>query len=297
MQTRESFLGFPLFQGRPLIRLAVAGMALGLTACNSYMPAGPVLTETVWAVTADHRLIKFSANQPQKVLESRPLLGLLGNDVVVGMDFRVARGVLYALAQSGRLYTVNTATGALQPVAASAAAVPLAGRAVGMDFNPTVDRIRVVNEAGQNFRLHPETNAVVATDPNVAYDAADARAGQVPQLVAAAYTYNAKNEKITTNYAIDRAAGALVTQGSREGVEPLVSPNTGRLFTVGPLGVGPLQDASFDISDVKNTALAAWSTAAQPRTNLYHLNLSTGQARPLGMVADGGVLRGLAIEP
>ncbi len=271
--------------------------SLGVVAgCATPEPVGPAMTETVWAVTADHQLIKFNAGQPQRVLDTKPLNGLPAGESVVGIDFRVARGVLYALTQSGRLYTVSTVSGSLTPVAASAS-VTIKGRVTGMDFNPTVDRIRVVNETGQNLRLHPETNAVVATDPDVAYAPGDARAGQVPQLAAAAYTYNTRNDKLTTNYAIDRAAGTLVTQGTREGVEPAVSPNTGRLFTVGDLGAGPLQDVSFDISDVKNTALAAWTTAAQPRTQLYQIDLSSGQARRIGTVAGGAVLRGLAIEP
>jgi hypothetical protein len=33
-----------------------------------------------------------------------------------------------------------------------------------VDFNPTVDRIRLVTDSGQNLRLHPELGTVVATD-------------------------------------------------------------------------------------------------------------------------------------
>ena len=36
----------------------------------------------------------------------------------------------------------------------------------GFDFNPTVDRIRVVNDAGFNLRLHPDTGVIVDSDPN-----------------------------------------------------------------------------------------------------------------------------------
>ena len=78
-----------------------------------------------------------------------------------------------------------------------------------------------------------------------------------PKLAAAAYTYNKQNDKLTTNYAIDRAAGTLVTQGSVEGVQPVVSPNTGLLRSVGPLGTGPLDAAALDTADTDNTALAA----------------------------------------
>jgi hypothetical protein len=36
-----------------------------------------------------------------------------------------------------------------------------------LDFNPTVDRIRLVTASGQNLRLHPELGTVVATDGSI----------------------------------------------------------------------------------------------------------------------------------
>ena len=134
-------------------------------------------------------------------------------------------------------------------------------------------------------------------DPALAYAAGDANAGKTPQVVGAAYTYNQRDDKLTTNYAIDRALGALVTQGSVEGVAPVVSPNTGRLFTVGPLGLGPLQDASLDITDVGNHAFLAARTASNGRTRLYRVDLASGRPRLLGTIGDGAALRGLAVAP
>lgn len=119
----------------------------------------------------------------------------------------------------------------------------------------------------------------------------------MPRIVAAAYTYNKKDSKLTTNYAIDADQGTLVRQGSLEGVEPVVSPNLGRLTTVGALGVGPLRDASFDISDLSNRALAVLRTASDARSRLYGIDLSTGRATLLGTVGDGAPLVGMAIEP
>jgi hypothetical protein len=69
------------------------------------------------------------------------------------------------------------------------------------------------------------------------------------------------------------------------------------LRTVGPLGLGPLVDASFDISDVRNAALLAARTSPQAPTVLYRVDLDTGRASALGVVGDGAPLRGLAIVP
>lgn len=257
-------------------------------------PMGPLRKETVFAVTDAAELIRFNAGQPQQVLARVALQGLPAGDRLVGIDYRVSRGVLFALSASGRLYTLNTGTGQLSPVG-SGAPVALTGQAVGFDFNPAADRIRVVTDSGLNLRLHPETGAVAATDPAVRYADGDVRAGKAPRLAGAAYTYNKTNDKLTTNYAIDREAGNLLTQGSVEGLQPAISPNTGLLFTVGPLGTGAVDDAAFDIADTSNAALAA--LRQNGRTRLYLVDLASGRATVLGTVGDGRALWGMAIEP
>lgn len=262
----------------------------------------------VLAVTATHELIAFHANAPAQLLERRSLTGLAAGERLVGIDFRVARGVLFALAHSGRLYTLDTATGALQPVGTppAGAAFMLQGEVFGMDFNPAADRIRVASSAGQNLRLHPDTGALVDGDPAaqgvqpdapLRYAPADVNAGRPPRIAGVAYTYHPSDSQLTTNYAIDAGLGVLVMQGSREGATPVESPNAGQLRTVGPLGLGPLADVAFDIADLDNTALAAARTRADAATRLYRIDLASGAARMLGTVADGAPLLGMAIEP
>lgn len=288
-------------------RLALPLAALlTLAACASAPePEGPPRKETVLAVTQDHQLIRFNAGQPRRILERKPLQGLPAGDHLVGIDFRVARGVLYGLSRQGLLFTIDTATGRLTRVGNQPLALPLGGTEVGFDFNPAADRIRVVS-GSLNLRLHPDTGAVVdgdATTPGMqpdaplAYAPGDGGAGLTPDLVAAGYTYNQQDEKLTTNFALDRARGTLVMQGSREGVPPVVSPNTGRLATVGPLGLGVFADAAFDISDRSNAAYAAIRVRADGPTQLFVIDLASGRAERVGTVDAGGPLRGLAIEP
>ncbi|EHL22409.1 hypothetical protein KYG_12956 [Acidovorax sp. NO-1] len=282
----------------------VAGVAL--TGCATAPAPETSQRELVVAVTDSHELITFNAAQPAQILERRPVTGLPAGERLVGIDFRVARGVLYALSQAGRLYTLDIPTGALRPVGAAPAIVALKGTSFGFDFNPAADRIRVVSNTGQNLRLHPDTGAAVdgdaalegvQPDPSLRYAWSDANAGRTPDIVGAAYTYNTQDSKLTTNYAIDRALGVLVMQGSREGTTPVVSPNTGQLRTVGSLGLPPLTDVAFDISDVDNTALIAVRTAADRQTRLHLVDLRTGTTRPLGTVGEGAALLGMAIEP
>jgi Domain of unknown function (DUF4394) len=272
----------------------VVSAAALLTACASTSePAGEPRPETVYAVTDAAELIRFNAGRPQHIEQRLPLQGLRPGDRLVGIDFRVARGVLFALSASGRLYTVDTSTARLSAVG-SGAPVALQGQRFGVDFNPVADRVRVASDSGQNLRLHPDTGALAATDPAVQLPAT--RTGAAPVVVAgAAYTYNKRDDKLTTNYAIDIANGWLLTQGSREGVQPVVSPNTGVLAVVGELGTGALEDAAFDIADTNNAALAALRSGG--RTRLFALDLDTGRARLLGTVGDGRALWGLAIAP
>lgn len=282
---------------------------LGLCAAAFAVPAFAQTTLDkirLYAVSESHQLIAVSAAEPQKITRSVTLYGLAPNERILGIDYRVAYGVMFALGSSGRVFTVDVDSGALKPVGDAPFALALEGTRFGFDFNPAADRIRIVSDRGQNLRAHPETGALVDFKPDteglqpdgaLAFTSDDANAGRTPRVIAAAYTYNNDNEKLTTNFAIDGELGALVRQGSVEGVEPVVSPNSGQLSTVGALGVAGISDAHFDISDVTNTALAALSTRAAPAPTLYRIDLATGQASAIGTIGNGEPLRGIAIEP
>lgn len=294
-------------------RLALAALATACVALLAPMHAAAadgLDTLTLHAVTRSpgqpQALIRFSAAAPGEVQARVALSGLVEHEQVIGIDYRVAYGVLFALTDAGRLYTLDPASGVATPVGDHAFAVTPAGKVFGFDFNPAADRIRIVSDHRQNLRAHPESGALVdarpdeaglQTDAPLTYAEGDPHAGSVPQVAAAAYTYNQRDEKLTTNYAIDIATGALIRQGSLEGAEPVVSPNLGLLFTVGSLGVDGLRDAHFDISDVSNTALAALASAAEAGYRLYLIDLDSGRATPIGVIGDGEPLAGLAIEP
>lgn len=273
--------------------VGVCMMVLALAGCASAPGTAPqAASGSLWLVTPGNELLQVAAEAPQKVRQRTPLKGLAAQETLVGIDFRVARGVLYGLSSRGQLYTIDTATGVATAVGE---AVPLPhGSRFGVDFNPVADRIRVVSDAGSNQRRHPETGAVVAEDPALAWTGSTDNLPR-PMVVAAGYTYNVRDDKLTTNYAIDLATGALVIQGSREGELPVVSPNTGLLQRVGMLGIAPLADAALDISDVDNTAIAALQS--EGRTQLYRIDLETGRASALGAVGRGEAVTGLAIQP
>ena len=292
--------------------LALSSAAL-LAACGSTQKSetvGPAAKEEIVAVSVSNHLLRFNAGQPQQVRERKLLQGLRSGERIIGIDFRVARGELFALASSGQLYKIDLAQARAAAVGSPAALPSGEGAAAAtewaFDFNPTVDRIRVANNAGFNLRLHPDTGAVIDGDPaqagvqfdgSLTYDSTDKSAGKTARIVGAGYTYNKQNDKITTNYALDGELGTLVHQGTKEGVAPAVSPNTGRLFTVGSLGIGSFAHATFDISDVSPTAYAGVHNKGDKATRWHRVDLATGKASFIGTVGGGEPLVGAAIAP
>lgn len=274
--------------------LAVAGVLLALLVGTA--PGASAQTGssggTVYAVTASNQLVGFDQNSPGQVSSSVPVTGLASGEVLLGIDFRPATGQLYALGSASQVYTVDPASGTATAVGGPFAPA-LEGTAFGFDFNPTVDRIRVVSDTGQNLRLNPDTGAV-GTDPatgaatvdgRLAYASDDPNAGAQPGVVGAAYTNNVAGAASTVLYDIDANLGTLVTQ------DP---PNDGVLNTVGSLGFGTGYLVGFDIAASDGRALAA----LQPNgasSRLYAVDLSSGAATDLGAIGAGEAITGLAI--
>lgn len=276
--------------------------ATGTAQAQTLQAGQPPGNEVLFAVNDRGELLRFKAGNPRAILARKQIGGL--NEDVRGIDFRVSHGMLFVLGASGRLYTLDTATA--QATAVGEAPLALPAVETGFDFNPTVDRMRVALADGTNLRAHPVTGVQVDSDPkadgvqrdgSLVYASNDPHAGWPALINGVAYTYNQKNDKLTTNFAIDGARGTLVTMGSREGAEPVVSPNGGQVFTVGSLKTGPITGVSFDISDVHNSAYLAASRVGDTRTHLFRVNLDTGEARYVASVGKKERIRGLAIEP
>ncbi len=274
--------------------------------CSVSASAEIKMPTSVWALTAENQLINVNPSASETIKQSVTLTGLVEGDDIVGIDYRVAQGDMYALAQTGRIYMINTESGNASLIAGSAPVSYLAEGLYGFDFNPAADKLRVVGAGNLNLRLHPDTGAVIdfdkqteglQTDPKLAYDAKDINAGKTPDIVAAAYTYNQDDEKLTTNFAIDRTLDVLVMQGTKEGVKPSVSPNLGVLYTIGSLGLGDVIDATMDISDIDNVALGTLTLNDGQAPVLVQIDLQTGMATSLGKIGAGSSVKAFAIEP
>ena len=221
------------------------------------IPTNPV----AYAVSGTNNLLIFNPWQTSSLI-SNPITGLQMGESILGIDMRPATGQLFALGSTSRLYTINTANGAATIVGAGPFTPALTGTSFGFDFNPTVDRVRVVSNTGQNLRLNPITGTVAATDM-------DLNPG-MPAVDAVAYTNNFPGATTTVLYDIDYASDKLSMQNP---------PNNGELVAVGPLGVNVAAANGFDIGGASGNAYAIFSSDGS--TKLYAVNLTTGMATPI----------------
>lgn len=249
--------------------------------------------DIIFAVTTSNQLISFSSAAPGQILSSSPITGLQAGETLLTLDFRPKTAELYGIGATSRVYKIDTTTGVATAVSATPFTPGLSGVDFGSDFNPTVDRLRVVSDNNQNFRADPTTGAVLgAGDTLLFYDPSDSNTGQDPNIIASAYTNNYFGAAVTTLYGIDSTLDILARQGGVDGAAP--SANSGRLFTIGALGVDTTSVAGFDISP-NGTAFASLNSPSDTSSKLYTVDLSTGAASLLGTIGGPDAMRDIAV--
>ncbi|WP_426107411.1 DUF4394 domain-containing protein [Massilia sp. TSP1-1-2] len=259
--------------------LLAAAITLTLSACggsDDYQapatpvpPAPPVLdVGDAVVLSASGKLASFNLDAPATLRTNVAITGLQAGEVLLGIDFRPADGNLYGVGSTGRIYTLNPATGAAtvkSTMAADAAdtSAPFAsleGTEFGVDFNPAADRLRVIGSLGQSLRINVDTGATT-TDGAINGGAAGTA------INAAAYTNAFAGTANTTLFVIDARNGTLYTQNP---------PNNGTLTTPVSLGVSASIIGGFDI-DARNNQGYAVMTVGGAR-NLYAVNLAASAA-------------------
>jgi hypothetical protein len=233
------------------------------------IPTNPVAYSTDNA----NNLLIFDLNAAAFAV-TKPITGLQAGENILGIDMRPATGQLYALGSTSRLYTINMSSGVAAAVSAAPFATLLSGTSFGFDFNPTVDRIRVVSNTGQNLRLDPNTGLVAAIDGTL-------NPG-TPAVSAAAYTNSFAGATTTSLYVIDAGTDKLYIQ---------TPPNNGTLVEVGSLGINITADNGFDIGGRSGKAYGVFSIGSI--TKLYTLDLTTGLV--VGQVDFPAAAKGFAV--
>lgn len=260
--------------------LMTAPLAIALTCLAT---AGPAQGETLYALlnndpSVGQTLITFDSGT-RAVTSSVVLQTANTLSPLASIDVRPATGELYGFDGATRQqYKINPVTGALTTVGAPLTPADISAGGL-IDFNPTVDRIRLLGVADENRRLHPDTGAVVGVDGSLAYAVGDVNAGDNPNIRGIGYTNSFDGASSTTLFGIDVDNDVLVTQNP---------PNVGTLNTVGSLGIDLNTGlfgtfTSFDISG--DTGVAYLTDGGfGGASNFYTVNLTTGATTNLGTI-------------
>ncbi len=244
-------------------------------------PGAGVTSGDTFGLTSSGRLVTF--DRADASLDTAiAISGLQAGETVLGIDVRAGGatpGQLYALGSAGRVYVIDTTTGAAtfkSTLAADSsdttdAFTALAGTDYGVDFNPVTDRLRVVSDTGQNLRIDVDSGATI-TDTPLGGSAAP-RAG----VNGAAYSNAFADACRSTLYYVDAATDQLLSTAD---------PNGGAVSVVGALGVDATSASDLEIAtaaDGSNNANAVLIVGGVP--TLYTINLTTGAATSVAAVA------------
>ena len=230
----------------------------------------------IYGLTTNNSLVAFSTSGA--VVSGPAITGLGVGETAVAIDFRPFTGALYVLtrdgANVGRLYTVNTVSGAATSVALTGAALNLTG-SVAMDFNPAasagVNALRIMTGDEQNYRItFTASPATVIVDGSITTtNLASVALGT--NIMAAAYVNNRTGlpggggASGTTLYAIDSDTDSIYV------VNP---PNNGTLVSGQPLGININAVGGFDIATLNDRALGLFDVGGT--IGLYEVNLTNG---------------------
>ena len=275
--------GLGLVAGAPLV-YATSGYDRGYDRGSHY-------ELQIVGLTDDQRLVSFTETKPWRTRDLGRISGLVTDVSVVGIDYRPATGDLYALGNQGGVYTIGKGARA---TLASRLTVPLQGTSFGVNFNPVVDRLRIISDTGQNLRHNVDGGMPTATDGTLAYPPVPPATAPTTAtgVTGAAYTNNDGDpDTATTLYDIDSTMDQVVIQSPA---------NAGLLAATGKLKVDAGPSVGFDIysavrkgATVRIDAFAALTVGGSAR--LYEISLFNGRARALGSIGGKSPVVDIAI--
>lgn len=309
------------------LSIAIAAtLTLGISGCdqskNDNTPAAVVPANIL---LSSNRLAFIDLNAPNSSLATpSAITGISIGDTLVSIDRRPQNGFLYGLGYNAgagtvTLYTIHPETSFATPLGVAGGFVGADGTTPVMigggnantrfeiDFNPAVDRVRVISSLGENFRMNPNTGTVVdgnlgGADGSVTGTNMDGSlkvgATSTPAQ-GTAYTNNvANNSAITTQYTLDETTDSLYIQNP---------PNMGALSLGKVLSPTVASILGFDIAPGVNASasstpvtsgsgFALVKTGASSAESLATVDLVTGVLSNITAITGGTGAIGLAVQ-
>jgi len=275
--------------------------------------SGIVLPKTsIYALNANNTIFVL---QPGATSFSRLSRVTTANGNLIGIDFRVSDGLLYAVTDTGSLYTIGLTSSRLGVATLVSNLTPrfAGGFQSLMDFNPVLDAIRLIGSNDQNFAVVNSGGNLNATAVQTAlsYMAGDVNAGADPNISAGSYTNNYVGATTTLFYGIDYDLDTFVTirpatpggssatgGGKLQTIGRLVTP-TGAMINVAPT-------VDFDIYSDGNGGNSVVGVSGRTLFTIdlsqINPNLAPGTtqnvvARGITMPDDGGAFIDIAVKP
>jgi len=255
---------------RMLIKLA--SVLLATTAAASAAHA-----ERLYGLGSGNSIVSFDSATPGTTT-TRAITGVAAGDTLVGIDLRPATRQLFTVGTSGNVYSLRATAGGFAATNVGSSNFAPSGGNFGIDFNPTVDRIRVVSDTNQNLRLNPGSPGTSLNDSALTLNGSSNF-----DLVAVAYSNN-DNDPLTGTvlYGLDAVSGGLVRS---------TNANAGTYANTNLAGVafGPLGTAigsgsvDFDISGV--TGIGYF----QAGDVLHTIDFTTGAGSSIGAIGATGI--------
>lgn len=202
-----------------------------LAATGALSAWGAAATEIV-ALSNDDELTRIDVEDARVIDSAR----LRGGARLLAIDVRPADGQLYGLLRDGRIVVINPETGTR--TIGARIDFDFSNEFFSIDFNPVVDRLRIVDNRGTNLRANVD-DGTFTVDADITGPNPNPFGDSRVRIVAIAYTNSFAGAVATQLYDIDRSPNAALYLQ--------VPPNDGTLSPVGLLGrdVGPF---GFDIS-------------------------------------------------
>src|SRR5215510_14214259 len=275
---------------------AASAAAQGLATTTDLATGMVMPTTAIYALNTNNVILVL---QPGATNFTRLVRVNKANGNLIGIDFRPADKRLYALTDTGTLYTISLDTTTLGAVTMVSNLSPRfnAGYQSLMDFNPIVDAIRFIGSDNSNYAVVKDANGILnttAVQTSLTYPAPDVNAGKDPNVACGSYNNNFAGATVTLFYGIDYGLDTFFT------IPPATaggSSNTGggQLQTIGPLvtpagarvNFSPL--AGIDIVTNANGVNTAYGTSGETlfTIDLAQINKSLPRGQTQNVVVRG----------
>jgi hypothetical protein len=236
-------------------------------------------------------MVRWDSSDPNAILSSAPITGLLANDKIVAMDFDFAYypgyQQIYAFAVGNRDHEFNVYL--VDPATAAASLLPSDDRfpnhALGDFFGveKIIPEFNIYDDAGYRYRgFSGENETGIAGFP--AYVAGDVNFGKTPHIAHFMTDYSSKNIPGAASFGFDTDADVIVRV------------HGDILLTTAPLGADYDGLGGIDVHHATGQAFAALQPAGQNASVFYSFDVKTATITPIGPIG-GKLISAMAIEP